>query len=322
MKLLGILSFALLVGQLAALESVQPAPANLKGYEGQVGQTFSFLVTGNIRAGAVWGTDVYTTDSALAAAAVHAGAVANGATAAVRVTMIPGQSSYAGSARNGVTTAAWGAYAVSYRIETQGGQAEADPGSLSAYASRKQGSFLFDVTGATSGSVWGTDLYTTDSRLAAAAVHAGVLRPGERGVVRVTLEPGQPSYAGSARNGVTSSAWGAYAVSYRVEKSGAAPSGVAAAPANLAAYQSRVGESMVFRVTGTTSGSVWGTDKYTCDSALGAAAVHAGLLRAGESAELRVTIVPGEASYAGSARNGVTSNSWGAYAASYTLAKE
>lgn len=323
MKLPALLVLALAVGSLAAQDSSSaPAPANLKGYESQVGQSFTFLVTGNIRAGSVWGTDTYTTDSALAAAAVHAGAVNDGASAAVRVTMVPGQSSYQGSARNGVTTAAWGAYAASYRVEPAGAQAQPDPGTLSSLAGRKTGSFLFEVTGATSGSVWGTDLYTTDSRLAAAAVHAGVLQAGERGVVKVTLEPGQPSYAGSARNGVTSSAWGSYAVSYRVEKGNAPVAAVPLAPPNLASYKDRVGQSMVMRVTGTASGSVWGTDKYTCDSAVGAAAVHAGLLRPGESANLRITIVAGESSYAGTARNGVTSSAWAAYPASFTLAKE
>ncbi|MBS0657928.1 MAG: hypothetical protein JSR82_06745 [Verrucomicrobia bacterium] len=323
MKLRSYLFLALTACTLAAQENgSQPAPNNLRGFESQVGQSFSFLVTGNSRAGSVWGTDQYTTDSALAAAAVHAGAVTDGASAVVRVTLTPGLASYQGSARHGVTSAAWGAYAASYRVEALGGQAQADPGSLTSLAARKTGSFLFEVTGAATGSVWGTDLYTADSRLAAAAVHAGVLKPGERGVVKVTLEPGQASYAGTARNGVTSSAWGAYAVSYRVELSESVAGSVPLAPPNLESFKDRVGQSLVFRVTGTTSGSVWGTDKYTCDSALGAAAVHAGLLRPGETANLRVTFSPGESSYSGTARNGVNSNGWGSYPASFTLARE
>ncbi len=38
-----------------------------------------------------------------------------------------------------------------------------------------------------------------------------------------------------------------------------------------------------FRVTGAAEGQVWGTDTYTRDSSLGAAAVHAGLLKPGRA---------------------------------------
>lgn len=83
-----------------------------------------------------------------------------------------------------------------------------DPSDLSAYSQKKGETFQFQVTGSTMGSVWGTDLYTLDSRLAAAAVHAGILKDGETGVVKVSILAGKPSYKGSSRNGVTSSDWG------------------------------------------------------------------------------------------------------------------
>jgi hypothetical protein len=67
------------------------------------------------------------------------------------------------------------------------------------------------------GSVWGTDLYTLDSRLAVAAVHAGAAVAGEESVVKVTFAPGQSNYAGTTRRGVTTSTWGSYRMSYTVE---------------------------------------------------------------------------------------------------------
>src|SRR5262249_50411886 len=51
--------------------NVQPDPGYLSNFQQHVGQSFYFRVTGAAN-GSVWGTDVYTTDSALAAAAVHA----------------------------------------------------------------------------------------------------------------------------------------------------------------------------------------------------------------------------------------------------------
>ena len=53
---------------------------------------------------------------------------------------------------------------------------------------------MFTVTGAIDGSVWGTGTYTDDSALAAAAVHAGVVAPGESANLTVEVLPGQASY--------------------------------------------------------------------------------------------------------------------------------
>lgn len=94
-----------------------------------------------------------------------------------------------------------------------------DPGNLKSYEQRIGEILSFSVTGAMAGgSIWGTDTYTTDSRLAMAAVHAGVLKEGETGVVKVKIVAGQPSYAGSARNGITSSGYGGYGGSYEIVK--------------------------------------------------------------------------------------------------------
>jgi hypothetical protein len=76
--------------------------------------------------------------------------------------------------------------------------------------------YYFRVTGATDGGIWGTDVYTGDSVLAVAAVHAGVVRPGETAVVRVTVMPPLTHYQGSVRNGVTSHDFGRFGAAYRV----------------------------------------------------------------------------------------------------------
>jgi hypothetical protein len=67
------------------------------------------------------------------------------------------------------------------------------------------------------GSVWGTDMYTTDSSICVAAMHAGVIST-DGGPVKVTLKPGKPSYVGTARNGVTTSQWNAFDKSFAVSK--------------------------------------------------------------------------------------------------------
>lgn len=95
-----------------------------------------------------------------------------------------------------------------------------DPGTLTQYQQRVGQTFYFRVRAHANGSVWGSDVYTTDSLLATVAIHAGVLKSGETGVVKVTIMPGQNGYVGSTRNGISTSGYGVYPSSYRVSKVG------------------------------------------------------------------------------------------------------
>jgi hypothetical protein len=95
-----------------------------------------------------------------------------------------------------------------------------DPGNMSDFVSDDAGRVLmFEVVGQTEGSVWGTDVYTGDTRLSAAAVHAGLLREGERGLLRVTLLDGDGiAFEGSPRHGVLSFDYAHYPLAYRIER--------------------------------------------------------------------------------------------------------
>lgn len=95
-----------------------------------------------------------------------------------------------------------------------------DPGNLKQL--EKVGkSYRIRVTGSSQGPVWGSGPYTSDSRLAAAVVHAGIIEVGEETVVRVTMVDmaGQP-VKGSFRNGISSMDWGNYLVGYTVSTAG------------------------------------------------------------------------------------------------------
>ena len=233
-----------------------------------------------------------------------------------------------------------------------------DPGNMTQYVRSVGKSYFIKVVGSNSGGVWGTDQYTHDSSVAAAAVHAGVLQLGEAGVVKVIMLPGLSAYAGTQRNGISSMDWpnsyGGY-VSFKVER---APPEIAALAkaatgvpvpiwnratggalpvegptlrttrayptdalqglSGLRAYQ---GQTFQVQVTGTADASafVWGTDVYTDDSSLSAAAVHAGAVRAGETAIVGVTVLPGRTSYEASERNGVSSHAWGSFGGSFSV---
>jgi hypothetical protein len=109
-------------------KGVQPDPGNLKAYESRIGETFSFSVTGSAAGGSIWGTDIYTTDSRLATAAVHAGVLKEGETGVVKVKISAGQASYTGSTKNGVASSPYANYGGSYEILKGGGGAGPRPG--------------------------------------------------------------------------------------------------------------------------------------------------------------------------------------------------
>jgi hypothetical protein len=91
------------------------APSGMHGLCGTVGATYYFRVTGQLE-GTVWGTDVYTRDSNIGAAAVHAGLVKPGETRVLRIEVMPGQEIYPGSARNGVTTTDYASFPDCWRL--------------------------------------------------------------------------------------------------------------------------------------------------------------------------------------------------------------
>lgn len=103
-----------------------------------------------------------------------------------------------------------------------------DPGTLTTYRSEVGRVLYFDVTGTTHRSIYGTDIYTHDSYLSSAAVHAGVLKEHETGIVKVTILPSHSEFKGTGRNGVSSSGWNGSYDCYKVEPLHAKPAGGAA----------------------------------------------------------------------------------------------
>ena len=74
--------------------------------------------------------------------------------------------------------------------------------------------YYFRVAGAIDGPLWGTDVYTGDSSLACAAVHAGLAKPGEATVVKVVSVVPPAQFQGSVRHGITSHDFGRYGSAY------------------------------------------------------------------------------------------------------------
>lgn len=92
-----------------------------------------------------------------------------------------------------------------------------NPGHLSRFANQIGESFHFEVVGRASGIIFGSDVYTCDSDLATAVVHAGLLKVGQRGFVKATLVKSPNEHPATTRNGVTSYGYGPFLASYTLE---------------------------------------------------------------------------------------------------------
>jgi hypothetical protein len=71
--------------------------------------------------------------------------------------------------------------------------------------------------GCNEGIVWGTDVYTSDSSVCTAAVHAGVITVEQGGPVYLEYRLGKEAYPSSERNGIITGNWGRWNASFVVE---------------------------------------------------------------------------------------------------------
>jgi hypothetical protein len=118
--------------------------------------------------------------------------------------------SFEGTVRNGIASQSYGPWDGSYAFSRSG-----EPGQVDWNTSLRGIAQLYQepitVTcppdGDTSAYVGGTDIYTYDSAICVAAVHAGAITPDTGGTVTVTRVPQQDSYPATVRNGVSSETW-------------------------------------------------------------------------------------------------------------------
>ena len=183
---------------------------------------------------------------------------------------------------------------------------------------------LFYVTGNNDGSCYGGEdnVYTYDSPLAVAAVHAGLLKADETKLIKVKVMAARDNYPSIARNGITSEQYESCDGSYQLMAP--SPEDVADAPDTMSDFIGKYGITFIFRVTGDKEGPIWGgkDNVYTTDSQIATAAVHAGMLQAGQKGIVRIKMLPGRNSYPAVTRNGLTSHDFGEWDGSYQFVKE
>jgi hypothetical protein len=195
--------------------------------------------------------------------------------------------------------------------------------------------------GCDQGTVYGTGVYTADTAICRAGVHAGAI-PVQGGTLTIVLEPGRPAYRGSEQNGIESRDYGKYSRSYAVVTSAGAPgsSAAAAVPAAGTTAASAGGGDVIeagcsydarqltgndgtsFRVACPAGcdgkGTTYGTGVYTADSPICKSAMHAGAIpTSGGVASIKLEA--GRLAYRGSEQNGIESRDYGKYSRSFAV---
>ncbi len=224
-KIATFLSFFFIFLTIFGQTDIINEPGNLTQFRGQNGKTLLVRITGTDQ-GNVWGgaNGIYTDDSNIGKAAVHAGLLKVGEQKVLKVSIMPGQSSYQGNTQNGIATNNYGQWQGSFKFE--GGKQispeediYSEPVNLTQFRGQNGKTILVKVTGTDQGNVWGgaNGIYTDDSNIGKAAVHAGLLKVGEQKVLKVTIMPGQSSYQGNTQNGIATNNYGQWQGSYKFE---------------------------------------------------------------------------------------------------------
>jgi len=201
---------------------------NASSLNGKDGQTFTLACSAGGEAHNVWGSDIYTSDSSICTAAVHSGLITYQQGGSVTIELRAGRPIYGSSERNGVSTTSYGSYPQSFVFKTpntdavvKAAEANTDvlwntAATIVPFEVGKTHDFKCPAKGRES-TIWGTDIYTADSSICTAAVHAGKITIESGGPVTIELRPGESSYRGTTRNGIKSTDYGNYGQSFVVK---------------------------------------------------------------------------------------------------------
>lgn len=192
--------------------------ANAQAFHGQNGLVVAYACPAGGSPGNVYGTGVYTDDSKVCSAAVHAGRITLAAGGKVFIKILPGRANYLGSSRHGITSSSYGSWSGSYQFVAGPAAAPAATGPIldggrtwaataAKWAANAGGRYRYACPpNGKLGPVFGSGTYATTSSVCSAAVHAGQISATQGGNVVILVSAGRSAYAGTVKNGVTSQA--------------------------------------------------------------------------------------------------------------------
>ncbi|XP_077973525.1 uncharacterized protein LOC120338417 isoform X1 [Styela clava] len=273
----------------------------------------------------LWGNEIYTDDSYICAAAIHNGVIEADEGGKVQVWKMDGRSSYLGTTRNGVTSKSYGAWSGSFKFNDSKSTENETRKTISCLVqANTYDENHFTVVcpiGCNSNTdrLWGNVIYTDDSYICAAAIHDGIIEADTGGEIVVWKSSGRNSYSGATRFGIRSKSYGKWSGSFQFSKPQNNEENVGNITCETKARSFSIPTFTVVCPSdcATKSYSLWGTGTYTDDSSICAAAIHEGVLTAGEAGHSQVWKIDGMSRYVGSTQHGITSQNYGEWSGSF-----
>ena len=207
-----LLASSIVLAQQAVIVAYEGTDAS--AFRSQAGRVVTFVCPAMTTYRDIWGTDVYSYDSPICTAAVHAGTLQPGVPGQVTIRVGAATELFRESVRNNVTSLPYGPADTTYSFIGNN-----EPGQIDWHTTYNIApddfhapiTVLCPANGSPdalkNGSLIGTNVYRWDSAICVAAVHAGVITLGTGGTVTVTLQPKQEVLEPSERNGVSSDRW-------------------------------------------------------------------------------------------------------------------
>ncbi|MEA4859203.1 MAG: LCCL domain-containing protein [Sphaerochaeta sp.] len=175
--------------------------------------------------------------------------------------------------------------------------------------------------------VWGVGIYTTDSSIGTAAVHMGLITFGKGGTVTIEVTEGRQNYGGLLINGVSSTSYGSWPLSFVfLDKNGRPIGTEALEPIEISYLSTAVdlglepGEKMRVRIPpNSPAQDVFGSDPYTFDSSIASAAAHKGLISLTQGGVVSVRMLEKRQAFIGNDRNDIYSYDYEGALEAFTL---
>ena len=181
----------------------------------EIGRQYSLYLPPGGEAGSVWGSGIYTDDSLVGSAAVHSNLISFETGGEVHFVITEGRKLYAGTTRNGVSSASYGPWPKSFMfVNAKGSLIEPQALQSMPIEWHMNGHFLHleegeEIVvslppGGEEDTLWGNNPYTVDSSIGSAAVHAGLITFARGGTITVKAIGEKQYFKDSLRNGVQS----------------------------------------------------------------------------------------------------------------------
>lgn len=209
------------------------------GFKGEKGKIYAFRCPAEGTAKPIYGSDIYTDDSSICTAAVHVGLISLERGGLVTIEIRPGRSIYGSTTRHSIKSNNFGEWNRSFVIVSSDTSQYSSIKDSSSHRPTSDGGDSSDITpiewdtsaGGFKGeegqtykfrcpaegsakSIYGNDVYTDDSSICTAAVHAGVISLERGGLVTIEFRPGRSTYGSTTRHGIKSDNYGEWARSF------------------------------------------------------------------------------------------------------------